>query len=400
MFWPVRIYRQDRNIPRQSPVDQEHIERSGSEAAGDRKRILCLVSKAVGIAPNQRYRLEQWAPHLARDHGIDLDFVPFESPRLTEILYEKGRYAEKAAWVSFDFLRRAGTLAQAQRYDGVVVCREASLIGPAIYERLIAWTGKPIIFDFDDAIWSSAQHEGNASAHGLLSRLHFAGKTSSICRLASAVTVGNDYLGAYARKLNDDVAVVPTSIELADYPPQPELPEDGPFVVCWTGSTSTLIHFETARPALEAFASEVPTEVKVICSGPPHRDIAGAKTTFTRWTADNEAAEVGACHVGIMPLPDTEFTRGKCGLKALQFMATERPVVVSPVGMNADLIKHDRNGLIASTTDEFINAFRRLASDPELRRRLGKAGRKTVEDHYSARSAAARFARAVLQALG
>ena len=358
------------------------------------------MNKAVGIAPNQRYRLEQWAPHLSRDHGIDLDFDPFESPRLTEILYERGRYAEKAAWVSLDFLRRSRVLARAKSYDGVVICREASLIGPAIYERLIAWAGKPIIFDFDDAIWSSAQLAVSASAQGPFARLHFAGKTSAICRLASAVTVGNDYLAAYARERNANVAVVPTSIELANYPILPEPSADRPFVICWTGSTSTLLHFETARPAMEAFAKEVPTEFKVICSEPPAKGIAGAKTTFVRWTAENEAAEVGACHVGIMPLPDTEFTRGKCGLKALQFMATGRPVVVSPVGMNADLVEHDRNGLIASTTDEFVDAFRLLANDADLRRRLGEAGRKTVEECFSAKSAAALFARAVRQALG
>jgi glycosyltransferase involved in cell wall biosynthesis len=375
-------------------------EREGVVAGAPRRRLLVLVNKAMGIAPGQRYRLEQWAPHLARDHGIDLDFLPFESPRLTRILYEKGRYLEKAAWVAFDFVRRAGAVLKARDYDGVVVFREASLIGPAFYERLIAWTGRPIIFDFDDTIWSPAEPTGSNVRNGPFTRLHFFGKTDAICRLAAAVTPGNEFLASYARERNPNVTVVPSSIEFADYPIQPELTSDRPFVVCWTGSTSTLAHFETARPALEMLARHTSTEVRIICSEPPERPIAGAVNTFVRWNPQQEASDVGACHVGIMPLPDNEMTRGKCGMKALQYMATGRPVVASPVGMNCDLIRHGVNGVLASTTEQFVTALLTLANDPERRRRMGQEARRTVEEHYSAEAGAALFARVVGQALG
>lgn len=355
------------------------------------RRLLVLASKAAGLAPGQRFRFEQWAPRLARDHAIKLDLEPFESPRLTEILYRPGHLVAKAALVGRDFLRRFRVIRKARDFDAVLLVREASLIGPAIIERLLARTGKPIIFDYDDSIWSSSQ----AMDNGIFSRLHFFGKTDRLCRLASAVTPGNEFLADYARSRNSNVFVMPTSIELDDYPLIDEPAADRPFTICWTGSTSTLAHFEHARPVLERLAAQLPIMVKVICNKPPERPIAGAKTSFVPWSHENEAREVGDCHVGIMPLPDNEATRGKCGLKALQYMATGRPVVISPVGMNRDLIQDGRNGYLAEHDDEFVDRLMKLARSPQLRSEMGRAARETVERHYSAEAVAARFAQVV-----
>ncbi|MBX3205815.1 MAG: glycosyltransferase [Labilithrix sp.] len=359
-------------------------------------RLLVLTPKPSGLSPGQRFRLEQWAPRVAADHGIAMDFVPFESPRLTELLYQSGHRAEKAAWVLFDFARRAREVFRARRYDGVVVYREAALIGPAIYERAFRVAGVPMFFDFDDAIWQPGQI---SSANGVFSALHFWGKTSTTCRLSRGVIVGNDYLASYARKRNLNVFVVPTSIELDRYPVQPELTSEKPFVVAWSGSTHTLQHFEHAREPLERLAKELPLVVKVICNKPPERPIDGAENIFVPWSERGEAEAVGAAHVGIMPLPDDDYTRGKCGLKALQFMATGRPVVISPVGMNKELVTTGHNGFLASTTDEWTDALRRLAASPVLRQRLGRAGRETIEARYSADVVAGLFANAIRQSL-
>ncbi len=357
---------------------------------------MALVSKAAGLAPGQRFRLEQWAPRLAADHGITIDFVPFESPRLTELLHQPGQRPQKAAWVLYDFARRLGPVLRSRRYDGVIVFREAALIGPAIYERLVHRLGVPMFFDFDDAIWHPSQL---SKANGVFSKLHFFGKTSTICRLSSGVLAGNEYLAAYARKVSSNVFVIPTSIDLARYPELPEAADDSRTIVIWSGSTSTLVHFEHAREALEKLARIRPITVKVICNEPPGRPIAGAENVFVRWSEKNEAQEIGASHIGIMPLPDDSYSRGKCGLKALQFMATGRPVVTAPVGMNKDLVRSGDNGILATTTDEWVAALDQLASSRELRARIGGAGRRTVEAEYSATVVAERFARAVRQTL-
>ena len=374
----------------------EHEADADAVIAAQPRRLLVLANKAPGLAPGQRFRFEQWAPRLARDHNISLDLMPFESEQLTRILYNPGHRLSKAAWVGYDFLRRAKALIASRNYDAVLVFREAALLGPAIYERLIAWSGKPIIFDFDDAIWSHAQQMNN----GIFSRLHFFGKTSTLCRIADACTPGSAFLADYARKRNPNTHVIPTSIELDDYPVVPEPAQERPFVVCWTGSTSTLAHFESAREALERLAAQIPLAVKVICNKPPRRPIAGAEMRFVPWSQEREAQEVGDSHVGIMPLPDDEAARGKCGLKALQCMATGRPVVISPVGMNRELIRSGQNGILASTPDEYVAALHELANSRELRSSMGAEARRTVEENYSAEVVAAKFARVVRSVTG
>jgi glycosyltransferase involved in cell wall biosynthesis len=356
-----------------------------------RLRMLALTLKPEGRSPGQRFRLEQWARYLAMDHGIDMEFRAFESPRLTEILYQRGNVVRKAFWVAHDFFRRAATVLSVRKYDAVVVYREAALIGPAIYERLIAWSGVPFLFDFDDAIWQ----QGPSPVNPIFSRLHFWAKTATTCKLAEVVVVGNSYLASYARRFNDRVAVIPTSIDLGRYHLKPEAAPDEPFTVCWTGSVTTLPLLEYARPALEQLARLRPLRVKVICNVPPATGIAGAENVFIPWEEQGEPEEIADCHVGIMPLPEDIYMAGKCGLKALQFMAVGRPVVISPVGMNKELIHGGENGFLATSEDEWVGCLSRLAESPELRKRMGLAGRRLVEKGYSAPDAAALFSDAV-----
>jgi glycosyltransferase involved in cell wall biosynthesis len=356
-------------------------------------RLLVLVPKPTGISPGQRYRLEQWSPHLRSRHGIELTFDPFESPSLTQVLYRPGHRLDKAALLVRDTWRRRESLGRARSYDGAVIYREMAMLGPAFYERLLVRQRVPFIVDFDDAIWMV----GQGSMNGVFSRLRFPGKTATICQLSSAVTVGNAYLADWASQHNQRVRVVPTSIELAQYPVQSEPPQASgrSFVISWSGSHSTLLHLETAREPIERLATKHAVTLRVICDRPPARPFRGVETVFVPWSEANEAQEVGRCHVGIMPLPDDRFTRGKCGLKALQFMATGRPVVVSPVGVNRQIIADGDNGLLASSADQWVTALERLLGSPETRRRLGLAGRRTVEQRFAATIAADRFAEVV-----
>ena len=358
-------------------------------------RLLTLVLKPTGMSPGQRFRLEQWAPRLARDHGITLEFLPFESPALTQLLYQRGHLLRKAWWTAYDFGRRFDVVRRARDYDAVVVYREAALVGPSVFERLLA-RRRPLFFDFDDAIWL----EPNSSVNGIFSYLHFWGKAATTCRVAAGVLAGNPYLADYARRQNDNVFIIPTSIELDDYPVQPEPASDDPFIVCWSGSTSTLVHFEHARAALERLAASRRVIVKIICNRPPDRPIEGAENRFVPWREETEAADVGDCHVGIMPLPDDKFARGKCGLKALQYMATGRPVIASPVGVNSDIIVSGENGWLAGDDDEWLAAYHRLADSRALRAQLGAAARATVEQRYSAQVVAAQLTEAIRKTLG
>jgi glycosyltransferase involved in cell wall biosynthesis len=353
-------------------------------------RALVLVQKPVGVAPHQRFRIEQWEPHLRQAHGIELDYRPFESPSLTRVIYQNGRALEKALFLVWDALRRSGVVGAARSYDVVVILREAALIGPAIYERLLARSGVPIVYDFDDALWAPPKRTV-LRANDAFRFLKFSSKTATIARLARVVTVGNEYLASFARRYNRAVHVVPTSIELAAYPAQPALPAGEPFTVVWSGTFSTLGHLELARAPLEELARRRPVCLNVICDRPLPRPFAGVKTRFIPWKAAEEARA--------MPLPDDEFARGKCACKALQYMAAGRVAVVSPVGINAEIIKDGANGFLATTDREWVSALDRLASSEEMRERVAAAGRSTVERGYSAERSAALFAAAVRAAL-
>jgi glycosyltransferase involved in cell wall biosynthesis len=361
-------------------------------------RLLTLVPKRKGLSPGQRFRLEQWAPHLFEKHGIELDFLPYESAELTAIIHQRGAVAMKALRMLADTWRRREVLTLAPRYDGVVVFRELSLLGPAIYERLLARAGVPLFLDFDDAIWLDGQGVG---VNGAFSRLKFsAEKTVTMCRLSRAITVGNSHLARFAHGYNRSVYVVPTSIELSDYQVRPPLAQSDPFVIGWTGSFSTLVHLEHAREAIETLARKRRVVVRVMCNKPPDRPFAGAENVFVPWREDAEVEELGRAHVGLMPLPDDEYARGKCGLKALQYMSVGRPVVVSPVGVNSEIVKTGENGFVADAPRDWVARLEALAESPELRERLGRAARRTVEERYSAAICAAHFARAIRAGLG
>jgi glycosyltransferase involved in cell wall biosynthesis len=362
-------------------------------------RALIVVDKAPGVAPGQRFRIEQWAPHLRNEHGIEVDYRPFESPALTRVLYERGRSIEKAVLLLRDTVRRRSIVSLARQYDVVVIYRDAALIGPPLYEWLISRTGIPIVYDFDDAIWTTPARTV-LSANDAFRVLKFVRKTATICRMADVVTVGNAYLASWAREHNREVRVVPTSIDLDAYPLQPPRPEGGPFTVVWSGTFSTLEHLEEARAPLEALAKRRPVRLNVICDRPLPRPMAGVEMRFTPWKAEEEALSIGTGHVGIMPMPDDEFARGKCGCKALQYMAAGRAAVASPVGVNSDIIRHGENGLLASSVREWTDALDVLASSSALRERIAAAGRKTVEERFSARRSAALFADAIRVAVG
>lgn len=362
-------------------------------------RLLAFVQKRPGISPGQRFRLEQWEPHLAAKHGIFIDFVPFESERLTEVLYARGSLATKGAYMVRDFARRLGPVARARRYDGAIIYREVATLGPAVWERVLSRLNIPLLLDFDDAIWMRSS-AGGSSPNGAFSHLRFPGKTRTIAKLARVITVGNDYLAEWAREHNGRVRVVPTSIDLGRYPVQAELEHEEPFVVGWMGSHSTLPYLELVRSAVEEFGRRRQTRFVVVCDRPLEPPMKNVENVFVRWTADGEAVDIGTMHVGLMPVPDTAYARGKCACKALQYMAAGRPAIVSPVGVNASIVRDGENGLHASTTEDWLAALERLAASRDLRSRLAAAGRRSVEHGFSAESAADRFAQAVYELVG
>jgi len=340
-------------------------------------RLLALVPSLYDKSPGQRYRLEQWEP-LLRERGVDITYAPFECAELNDVVYKQGQIAKKLRLVVQALGRRAALLSKLTNYDVIYLHREAALLGPAVFERLIHRSGVPIVFDFDDAIFLSYKSPSN----GYLSYLKFAGKTKTNCRLAAHVMVGNPYLAEYARQFNQNVSIIPTTIDTDKYKPVNIEDSSGPVVIGWTGSHSTVQHLDTLRSALAKLAQRESIRLRVI--GTPNYQIEGVEFETIMWRSETEVEDLSAVDIGIMPLPDDNWARGKCGAKALQFMAMGIPTVCSPVGVNTDIIQDNENGLIANSEEEWIEKLSLLIRSRELRARLGKAGRQTIEQRFSA----------------
>jgi len=354
--------------------------------------LLALVPYPLDTTPSQRFRLEQWAPLLARDHDIRVHFAPFADAALGALLSRPGRVAQKAAGMARATAARLPAVLRARRFDAVVVHRAVCLAGPAVLERVLAAGGPPLLFDFDDASW--LRHTSGANA--LFDRLKFPGKTATLCRLADRVVVGSEYLAGWARAHSARVDVVPTSIDTAAYEVRDRAP-GARVVVGWTGSATSMTHLEAAAPLLRRLAAARPVEIRVLSTRTPV--LPDVPVVFRHWTPENEVEEIRAFDVGIKPMPDDEWARGKCPMKELQYLALRVPAVVSAVGGSREAVRHGDNGFLVSSEDEWMDALLRLVDDPALRARLGEAGRRTVLERYASPRSAAGFAASVRAAV-
>lgn len=348
-------------------------------------RVFAVVPALYDTSPGQRFRLEQWEP-LLKDEGIEIEYAPFETPELREVLYKSGGTVAKIKSVIEGLRRRQAELADVKNYDVVYLFREAALLGPAWFERKIAGSGVPMVFDFDDAVFESYKSPSN----GYLSYLKFPSKTATSIRLSSHVMAGNPYLAEYSRRYNDNVTIIPTTIDTDKYTFEAPNEDPDPVTIGWSGSFSTVQHLDTVRDALQDLAKRQRFRLRVI--GTPSYELSGVDVEALPWRSETEIEDLRPMDIGIMPLPDERWSKGKCGLKALQYMALGKPTVCSPVGVNTVIIQDGENGSIADSKEEWVAKLEELIQDADLRKRLGRAGRETVERQYSARSQAPRVA--------
>jgi len=340
-------------------------------------KVLAMVPSLYDTSPGQRFRLEQWEPLLSRS-GVEITYAPFETEELKNVLYSSGNVLQKMRGVLRNMKLRGGHVRSATNFDLVYLFREAALLGPAWFERKLAKRRVPIIFDFDDAVFVAYKSPSN----GYLSYLKFPGKTSTSIRLSSHVMAGNEFLANYARQFNENVTIIPTTIDTEKYVVADRPVNGRPVTIGWSGSHSTVQHLDTVREHLRELSADEDFTLRVI--GTPQYELDGVSVEAMNWNAATEIEDLQAIDIGIMPLPDDKWSKGKCGLKALQYMALGIPTICSPVGVNSTIIQDGENGFIASDKSEWIEKLKRLMHSPELRKQIGAAGRKTVEEKYSA----------------
>ncbi len=325
-------------------------------------RFLFIVQSLRGAS--SRYRALQFIPWLARaGAAVEVAAAPSN-------WFERRRLCARAGEFDLVFLQK-------RTFDRVCLA-------------LLRRRARRLVFDVDDAIW--ARDDGSRSRKR-------AARFASACRAADAVFAGNDYLAEAAAAHARRVETFPTVVDLARYPDAPSETDPNHFTLGWIGGRGTLPYLEAIAGVIDSLADDIPgLRLKVICDRFPRLE--RVPVVETRWSEETEAAELASIDVGLMPLPDNAWTRGKCGLKILQYFAARRPAICSPVGVNAELVIPGETGLHASSAAEWRDAMRALAADPSARRRMGAAGRARVAECYSLEALAPRWTQTLLDLAG
>jgi glycosyltransferase involved in cell wall biosynthesis len=287
--------------------------------------------------------------------------------------YPSGRYGLRT-WERRSVLREAD----------VVVLHQIKL--SALEARLFAACSKRRVFDVDDAIYvRKPRRLGEAADDSPWRKAKFA----ATCRWVDVVAAGNDVLAGVARTAAKSVVILPTSIDTAVYLPSRATAGDPPTIV-WIGSPENLVYLQMIRPALASLTVRYPTlKLRIICSRFP--DWSEVNIERIAWSSATEAESLAGAHIGVMPLTDDEWARGKCAFKLLQYMAAALPCVASPVGANTEAVIDGFNGFHARSSDDWRRSLESLIQSPELRARFGANGLAHVESRYAMRSYQARY---------
>jgi glycosyltransferase involved in cell wall biosynthesis len=340
-----------------------------------RVRVLALASYPVESA-SSRYRIAQFIGPLAQ-RGIDVTFSPFLDAALFADLYTPGRLVRRAPRLLLAMLRRLAAIVRAARADVVFVQREALLFGPP----LIEWTAarllrRPMILDLDDATWLPYP----SPVYGRLAALMKGKrKTERLIRWSRVVTCGNPNIAGDVRARGAEAILIPSAVDLRVFHPR-ETTNEIP-VIGWIGTHTTYPFLRSLKPVFDRLAREHRFELKIIGSG-------RADVDTRAWSMNTEPEDFRSFDIGVYPLPDDEWNARKSALKAVQYMASGVPFVMSPVGVCATLGLRDETHFLATTDEEWLAALRRLLTDADLRGRMGQAGRRFAEEHHSLERAA------------
>jgi len=334
-----------------------------------------LLTRYGRRGASSRLRAYQYLPYL-ESQGIQITTAPLLTDDYLSELYE-GRVPRRGPIVR-SYVTRLRHLLQAKaRFDLLWIEYELFPWLPALAERWLAARGIRYVVDYDDAIF----HRYGLHRNRLV-RLALGKKIDVVMRGAETVIAGNRYLNEYARAAGAArVEQIPTGVDLTRYRLGGGSRDDRAFTVGWIGSPSTVRYLAIAAPALGALHHE--GSIRVVVVGVHNAGLDGIPVLTRPWSEDTEASDLEGFDVGIMPLPDEPWERGKCGYKLLQYMSASLPVVASPVGVNSEIVENGVTGFLAATPDQWVEAIQTLRRNPVLRRQLGEAGRKKVERLYS-----------------
>ena len=332
-------------------------------------RMRILFFPGSYSTPNARYRVWQFAPHLeSLGHQVEVRVVLPERTWKSTLSQRSLRLAQSKLASLFRLTYAIWMTRDIHQFDVVLMNRDLiPEVGIDWLEPWLARRNPRLIFDFDDAIFVGPRD----------------GKLRKILPRFAWVTAGNAYLAEYARQHNANVSILPTVVDTGKFRPAAER-APGPLRVGWSGSRSTLEH---CLPLLEGvitrLSREEDFEFVVIAEVAPEIRWTGVKVCYIPWTAQSEVEGLQQIDIGLMPLRDEAFERGKCGLKAIQYMGVGIPALVSPVGVNREIVVDGETGFHCNTDEEWVEKIRFLLHNDEIRRQMGLAGARRIADTYS-----------------
>lgn len=341
------------------------------EAAGESPVGVAAFTAGRNV-PSARFRIRQYIPALRR---LKVDIREFR-PRVGG--YPPARRHLRPVWAGALMMEQSLNVALSWRYDVCLLQREFM----STYCTLEPLTRGPRVLDVDDAIFI---HRGGRAARRL-------------AQLSEVVVCGNEFLAEWFGECAKRVVVIPTGVDAERFVPRSRTkdPSD-PLVVGWVGSSSHLDELNAIEPALRNVLSARPNAVLRVVSdrAPSFCSIGGEQVQFVKWSESREVENTADMDIGIMPLRDNAMARGKCSFKMLQYMSCGLPVVVSPVGMNSQVLGLGHVGLGATTASEWTEGLVSLIDDEKARARLGGAAREVIHGHFATEMLAARIAQVI-----
>ena len=352
------------------------------------KPVAFILPYPIGKAPSQRFRVEQLLP-LLDDERIAYRLYPFMDMHTWDVLYKGGSMVQKVIGITKGFLRRwKFVLWCAAKHDIIFIHREASPIGPPVFEWFLTrlWK-KKVIYDFDDAIWiPNTSQENKIAAY-----VKAFWKVPRICSWVDIVTGGNDFLCDYARNNGTpQVVKVPTVVNTdTRYNVLKEHKPGIKPVIGWTGSHSTLKYLDMVVPALQELEKSHEFTFLVIADKQP--DIPLKNCHFVPWNEQSEIKDLLKIDIGLMPLTSDKWSEGKCGFKLIQYLALGIPAIASNVGVNSVIIDHNSTGIMCNTDKEWKDGLAKLLDDFSLRSQMGARGRDQIVENFSVAAVRGRF---------
>ncbi len=339
-------------------------------------RVLALTRYGT-LGASSRLRFLQYFSSLEAS-GIQVRWQPLFSDGDLQSRYQHGHYGFATVLAAFG--RRIKSMLDRHAFDLIWIEKEALPWWPLWFESALL-RGVPYVLDYDDAVF----HNYDLHRFGIVRQL-YGKRLDGLMANAALVVCGNDYLAQRALQAGAKwVETLPTVIDLERYTlTGPSTKQDVVVVtdvprIVWIGSPSTAKYLQLLRQPLQTLAQRIPFVLRVIGA---QFELTGVQVECVPWSESTEVAAISECDVGVMPLLDSAWERGKCGYKLIQYMACALPVAASNVGVNADIVQQGRNGYLARNEDEWLDALTRLLTDATLRKTLGQASRQRVETMY------------------